>query len=94
MKFICHVTSCNHIVRGICKFAFRHVTPYHKPFIKFDSHGFRENEFIAFVICYIALCDHVINSLCNFVDNKHPLEPTTLSSLVAEVKIQRFLSVT
>ena len=46
----------------------------------------------------MTLCDHVINRLCDFVDNKPALEPTTLSSflaiVLAEVEIQRFLSVT
>ena len=69
------------------------------PSVKFDSHGSRENEFITFFICYMALCDHVIDRLRDFVDNRPALEPTTLlSSLVAirlaEVEIQRFLSVT
>ena len=71
MKFICHVTSRNRMVSGICDFAFRHVTP--NP----------ENEFITFFVCYMTLCDHVINRFCDFVDNKHALEPTILSSLVA-----------
>ena len=31
----------------------------------------------------MTLCDHVTNKLCDFVDNKPPLETTTLSSLVA-----------
>ena len=62
--------------------------------VKFDSHRSRENEFITFLICYTTLCDHVINRFCDFVDNRSPLEPTTLSSLVAiglaEVEIITF----
>ena len=77
MKFICLVTSRNRMVRDICDFAFSH------PFVKFDSHGSRENTFITFFVCYMTLCDHVINRLCDFVDNKPALEPSTLSSLVA-----------
>ena len=46
----------------------------------------------------MTLCDHVINRLFDFVDNKPALETTTLSSLLAtvlaEVEIKRFLSVT
>ena len=53
------------------------------PFVKFDSHRSRKNEFITFFIFYMALCDHVINRLCDFVDNRPELEPTTLSSLLA-----------
>ena len=84
MKFICHVTSRNCMVRGICDFAVRRVTANNKPpSVKFDSHGSRENEFIKFFVCYMTLSDHVINSLCDFVDNRPALEPTTLSSLVA-----------
>ena len=45
----------------------------------------------------MTLCDHMINSLCEFVDNRPPLEPTTLSGLVAidlaEVEIYCLLSV-
>ena len=45
----------------------------------------------------MTLCDHVINRLCDFVDNKPALEPTTLSIflaiVLAEVEIERFLSV-
>ena len=45
----------------------------------------------------MTLCDHMINSLCEFVDNRPPLEPATLSSLVAidlaEVEIYCHLSV-
>ena len=87
------------MIRGICDFAVRHVTPNHMPSsIKFDSHRSCEKEFIAFLICYTTLCDHVINRLCDFVDNRPALEPTTLSSLVViglgEVEIYRFLFIT
>ena len=45
----------------------------------------------------MTLCDHMINSLCEFVDNRPPLEPATLSGLVAidlaEVEIYCLLSV-
>ena len=45
----------------------------------------------------MTLCNHVINRLCDFVDNNPPLEPATLSSILAivsaEVEIDRFLSV-
>ena len=45
----------------------------------------------------MTLSDHVMNRLCDFVDHRPALEPTTLPSLVAiglaEVEIQRFLSV-
>ena len=65
--------------------------------VKLDSHRSCEYEFITFFICYMTLCDHVINRLCDFVDNKPALEPTTLSSflaiVLAEVEIERFLSV-
>ena len=92
MKFTCHLTSRNRMVRGICDFAFRHVT------VKFDSHGSRKKEFVTLFVCYMTLCDYVINRLCDFVDNKPALEPTTLSALVAigiaKVEILRFLSVT
>ena len=84
MKFICHVTSRNRMVRGICDFSDRHATPNHKPLsLKFDSHRSLQNEFIAFLICYVTLCDHVINKLYDFVDNRLALELITLSSLVA-----------
>ena len=85
MKLVCHVTSRNHMVRGICDFGFRYMSPNHKPpfSVKFDSHRSRENEFITFFVCYMTLCDHVVNRFCDFVDNKPALEPTTLSSLVA-----------
>ena len=69
------------MVREICDFVVRHVTPS----VKFDSHRSRENEFITFFICYTTLYDHVINRLCNFVDNKLALELTTLSSFLAIV---------
>ena len=46
----------------------------------------------------MTLCDHVINRLCDFMDNNPALEPTTLSSflttVLAEVEIERFSSVT
>ena len=101
MKIICHVTSRNRMVRGICDFVVWHVTPnYKSPFcqvlylstLPMFSHKSREKEFMAFLICYMILCDHVILfDLCDFVDNKPALDPTTLSGLVAigpaEVKI-------
>ena len=40
----------------------------------------------------MTLCDHMINSLCEFVDNRPPLEPATLSGLVA-IEIYCLLSV-
>ena len=85
MKFICHLTSRNRMVRGICDFAFRHVMPNHKPpfSVRVDSQGSREKEFITFFVCYMTLCDHMVNRFCDFVDNKPALEPTTLSSVVA-----------
>ena len=70
MKFICHLTSRNGMVRGTRDFVFRHVTP---------SHKLRENESITFFI----LCDHVINRLCDFVDNRPALAATPLSRFVA-----------
>ena len=83
MKFICHVTSRNRMVRVICDFAVRHMTPNHKhPFVKFDGYRSREKEFIAFLICYITLCNHDINRLFDFIDNRPVLEPTSLSSLL------------
>ena len=46
----------------------------------------------------MTLCDHVINRLCDFMDNNPALEPTTLSgfltTVLAEVEIERFSSVT
>ena len=33
MKLICHVISRNRMVRGICDFTFRHVTPNNKPLL-------------------------------------------------------------
>ena len=72
------------MVRGICDFAVRHVTPNHKsPFCQVDGHRSRKKEFITFLIFYMTLCDHVINRLRDFVDNRPALEPTTVSSLVA-----------
>ena len=84
MKFICHVTSRDSMVRGICDFVVRHGTPNHKPpFSQVDTHRSREHEFKTFFICYMTSCDYVINRLCDFVDNKPALEPTTLSSFLA-----------
>ena len=31
MNFICHVASRNRMVRGMCDFVVRYVTPNHKP---------------------------------------------------------------
>ena len=36
----------------------------------------------------MTLCDHVINRLYDFMDNKPPLEPTTLSSLLNIVLLE------
>ena len=53
MKFICHVTSRKRMLRGISDFAFRHVTPNHKP---------------PFHQVYMTLCENEIKRLCDFVD--------------------------
>ena len=50
------------------------------PSATFDSDRSRESEFITFFICHVTLYDHVINRLCDLIDNRPPLEPTTLAS--------------
>ena len=88
MKFICHMTSCNRMVKGICDFAtcdlWYLIYDLHMwlliishPSVKFDSYRSRKNEYITFFVCYMTLCDHVINRLWDFMDNKPPLGPTT-----------------
>ena len=74
MKFICHVTSRNGVVRATRDFVVRHVTP---------SHKLRENESITFFI----LCDHVINRLCDFVDNRPALGHHFVGIGLAEIEI-------
>ena len=51
--------------------------------VNFDSDRSRESEFETFSICHVTLCDHAINRLSDLMDNKHALEPTTLSSFAA-----------
>ena len=74
MKLICHEASRNSMVRKICDFAVRYVTPNHKVTLMSRLIP-RENEFITFFICYMTLCDHVINRLCDFVDKRPALDP-------------------
>ena len=51
--------------------------------VNFDSDRSRESEFETFSICHVTLCDHAINRLSDLMDNKHALEPTTLSIFAA-----------
>ena len=82
MFLICHVTSRDHIFKGLCYFmggAFHGKSPP----CHVGSYWSCASGDIRYLICHVTSKNHMVEGSCNFMSGNFSLYVTTLPSLVA-----------